>query len=130
MLTIKTFVFNPFQENTFLLYDETGESVIIDPGCMEDYENEEIIEFIEKSGLRPVKLFNTHAHIDHIPGNKFISEKFKIGLEIHKNSLSLLNSAKEYAAAFGFDNIEVIQPSGFIQDGDHIKFGNSELKVL
>ncbi|MFA4852495.1 MAG: MBL fold metallo-hydrolase, partial [Bacteroidales bacterium] len=130
MITVKTFVFNPFQVNTYLLFDETGECIIIDPACMEEHEEKHLSEFIETQKLRPVRLFNTHAHIDHIAGNKFAAEKYKIGLEVHKESLSFLHSAKEHASIFGFPDAEPVEPSAFINDGDTIRFGQSELKVL
>lgn len=130
MLTIKTFVFNPFQVNTYLLYDETNECIIIDPGCMEDYEKKEISDFINSHKLHPVRLLNTHPHIDHVAGNKFIADTYNLKLEVHKDSLKLLQSVKGYAAAFGIDNIEAQEPGGYITEGDLIKFGNSEIKVL
>ena len=130
MITAKNFIFNPFRVNTYLLFDETKECIIIDPACMEEYEEKHLSEFIETQKLRPVRLFNTHAHIDHIAGNKFVAEKYKIGLDVHKKSLSFIRSAKEHASAFGFDDLETIEPSAFIDDGDTIKFGHSELKVL
>jgi glyoxylase-like metal-dependent hydrolase (beta-lactamase superfamily II) len=130
MITVKTLVFNPFQVNTYLLFDETGECIIIDPACMDEYEEKQLSEFIEIQKLRIVRLLNTHAHIDHIAGDKFVSEKYKIGLEVHKESLSFIRSAKGHASTFGFDNFETLEPSAFINEGDIIKFGQSELKVL
>jgi glyoxylase-like metal-dependent hydrolase (beta-lactamase superfamily II) len=130
MITVKTFVFNPFQVNTYLLYDETNECIIIDPGCLEDYEKKEISDFIISQKLRPVRLFDTHPHIDHIAGNKFIADTYGLKLEVHKDSLQLLRSAKGFAVAFGIENIEPQEPAGYIAEGDLIKFGNSEIKVL
>jgi hydroxyacylglutathione hydrolase len=130
MITIKTFIFNAFAVNTFLLYDETGDCVIIDPGCMDDFENVELTEFIYNHKLQPVKFFNTHAHVDHIAGNKFVAAKFNIGLEVHKDSISYLQTAKGFAAGIGLNEAESIVPSGFLSDGDVVKFGNSTLKVL
>ncbi len=130
MITIKAFEFNDFHVNTFVLYDETSDCVIIDPGCITDGEHKELTSFISQNKLHPVKLFNTHAHIDHIVGNKFVATTYNIGLEVHKGAMSFLHSAKGYAVAFGFDNVEFVDPVGFVEEGDVIKFGNSELKVL
>jgi len=130
MITVKTFVFNPFQVNTYLLFDETGECVIIDPGCMEEYEEIQLLGFIETKKLRPVRLLNTHAHIDHIAGNKYISRKYNLTLEVHKDSLRFFRHAANHAETFGFIDFESIEPTGFISDSDIIRFGNSELKVL
>ena len=130
MITLKMFVFNPFQVNTYLLFDDTGECIIIDPGCLDADEKNELSEFIQSNKLKPVRLFNTHTHVDHIAGNKFIVENYKIGLEVHKDSMSFLRSAKGYATAFGFADVETVEPSGFINDNEGISFGNSELRVL
>ncbi|NTW31699.1 MAG: MBL fold metallo-hydrolase [Bacteroidetes bacterium] len=130
MITIKTFVFNPFQVNTYILYDETKKCIIIDPACMDKFEENELSEFIEKHNLQPLKIYNTHTHLDHVAGNRFVAEKYLINLEIHKNSHYLLHSAITDAQRFGLDLIESVEPSAFISDGDIIKFGSSELEVL
>ena len=130
MITIKTFVFNPFQVNTYVLYDETKNCIIIDPACMDEHENNQLTEFIEKHNLQPVKLYNTHTHLDHIAGNRFVAEKYNINLEIHSEALDIMRSVKISAERFGLNIVESIEPSAFINDGDVIKFGNSQLKVL
>lgn len=130
MITVKSFIFNPFQVNTYLLFDETKEAVIIDPGCLEDYEKKEISDFITSQKLKPVRLLNTHPHIDHIAGNKFIAETYGLILEVHKDSIALLRSAKGFAVAFGFAQVEALEPGNFLSEGDIITFGNSELKIL
>lgn len=130
MITIKTFEFNDFHVNTYLLYDETGDCVIIDPGCADEYEENELSGFISNHKLHPVKFFNTHSHVDHIPGNKFVSSTYNIGLEIHKDSMALLHASKGFATVFGFKEIDIVEPKGYVNDGDEIKFGNSSLKVL
>jgi len=80
--------------------------------------------------LRPVRLFNTHAHIDHIAGNKYIIDKYKIGLEVHKQSLPFLQHAREFAMALSFPYTESVEPIAFLDEGDIINFGKSQLKVL
>ena len=77
-MKIKRFVFNPFQENTFVLYDESKECVIIDPGCYEKEEQVKLENFISKNRLKPVALLNTHCHIDHILGNQFVADKWGV----------------------------------------------------
>ena len=90
MTTIKKFVFNPFQENTFLLYDDSGECIIIDPGCYEPHEKEEMTKFMETHELKPVRLIYTHCHVDHILGNNFIVDTFGLNPELHKAGLPFL----------------------------------------
>lgn len=130
MITVKSFVFNPFQVNMYLLYDETKECVIVDAACMSDEEEKKITKFISSNNLNPVQLISTHPHIDHVAGNKFICENYNIPLTVHKDSLPILQGVKGYAAAFGFNDVEYVEPKNFIEDGDIIKFGNSELKVF
>ena len=71
-MTIKKFTFNEFQENTYIVFDKTKKCIIIDPGCNNKKEQEEIVFFIKKEKLEPIKLINTHCHLDHIFGNYFI----------------------------------------------------------
>ncbi|MGD0711443.1 MAG: MBL fold metallo-hydrolase [Bacteroidales bacterium] len=130
MTAIKKFVFNSIQVNTYLLYDESGECIIIDAGCMGRDEENELTGYIEKKNLKPVRLLNTHTHVDHIAGNKFVSEKYNIPLTIHKEGMQFIQSAKTYGASFNFDIGDTIDPSSYINDGDIIKFGQSELKVI
>jgi glyoxylase-like metal-dependent hydrolase (beta-lactamase superfamily II) len=90
---LKKFVFNPFQENTYLIWDEEKNCAIIDPGCADEHERKELTDFIEKEGLHPVKLLNTHCHVDHVLGNKFLAEKYDLKLEMHQGDVPVLNAA-------------------------------------
>jgi len=75
MIQIQKFTFNPFSENTYLVYDETGEAVVIDPGCYEKVEKDTLAQFVESKKIKIKYLLNTHCHIDHVLGNDFIKEK-------------------------------------------------------
>ena len=130
MITVKKFVFNSFQVNTYVLFDETKECVIIDAACYEDFEKEELVEYIAKEGLKPVRLLDTHCHIDHILGNNFVADKYNLGIEIHRDGLPFHKGVKSHGVAFGFDLEPLTEPSNFLKEGDKVKFGNSELEVL
>jgi len=130
MIKIQRFVFNPFSENTYLLYDETGKAVIIDAGCSNTNEEEELSEFISNMNLEPVYHLLTHTHIDHIFGMGFIFRKYGLRPMIHKRALPFLESAGTQAKMFGVDEIEVVEPVAFIDEASEISFGNSILKVL
>jgi len=130
MIKVKKLVFNSFQVNTIILYDETKECVIIDAACYEEHEKDELKNFISENGLKPVKAINTHCHIDHILGNNFVVEEYKIGLEIHEKGLSFHKNAKDHGSVFGFDIEPLIEPATFLKEGDIVKFGNSELEIL
>ncbi len=131
MTLVAKFTFNPFQENTYVLHDETKECIIIDPGCYDENEKLELVEFIEKENLKPVRLINTHCHIDHIFGNHFISEKYNLPLEIHEGELPVLNAVPQVAMMYGIpfsDPIPTVE--NFIKEGDIIEFGSSSLESI
>ncbi|HNP49612.1 MAG TPA: MBL fold metallo-hydrolase [Bacteroidia bacterium] len=130
MITIRSFTFNPFEENMYVLYDETKEAVIIDPGCYSENEKSELAEFILKENLIPVKLINTHAHLDHMLGNNFVASKYKLKLHMHKDDLDLLRSAPVYGQMWGIKPEPSPDPEFFLQEGDLVNFGNSSLLVL
>ena len=102
-MKIKKFTFNPFQENTYVIYDESKQCVIIDPGCYEKKEEKELASFIAENDLKPVSLLNTHCHIDHILGNQFVADKWNIELHIHKADLPLLENAGEVSKMYGLE---------------------------
>lgn len=129
MTKIKIFVFNPFQENTFLLYDETNECVVIDAGCNEEHEFEKIDDFIKENNLKLISIINTHCHIDHIMGNAYLINKYNANSIAHKEDMPLLERSKDMALAFGFNVQEPPMPGSFVSDGDEIKFGNTTLIV-
>ena len=129
MVQIKIFVFNSFQENTFLLYDETNECVIIDAGCNEEREYEKIDDFIEENNLTLKSIINTHCHIDHIMGNAYLVERYNVPSIAHKEDMPLLERSKDMAMAFGLNVQEPPVPNQFVNEGDEIKFGNTALFV-
>ena len=130
MITIHSFTFNPLQENTYIIYDQTRECLIIDPGCYTSKEQEEITEFITKESLNPVRLLNTHCHIDHILGNHYLAEKYGLKLEIHKIEHPILSAAKEYSHLYDLAYKESPAPGHYLNEGDTIEFGNSKLNTL
>lgn len=129
-MNIVKFVFSPFQENTYVLYDETKECVIIDPGCYDDKERKRLVDFIEDRGLTPVRLLNTHCHIDHIFGNKFVSELYRLPLESHRDEQEMIEYSELKAGMYGVVLEKSPSISVFWDEGDVITFGNSELEVL
>lgn len=130
-MEIYQITFNTFQENTFILWDNTGDCIIIDPGCYEKNEEIELVDFINKNNLNPVKLINTHCHIDHILGNKFVSEKWGLELYMNKIDLPLLEGAGDIARIYGFENYKGSPyPKHYLEEGDILGFGESKLEVL
>jgi glyoxylase-like metal-dependent hydrolase (beta-lactamase superfamily II) len=129
-MTIKIFVFNPFQLNTYLVYDETKQAIIIDAGNSNMDEDKELFDFIEENGLNIQGLYYTHSHVDHILGNNSIINKFKLKASAHKDSVLFFETANSYAPNLGLEIKDPIFPSDFIFEEDIIEFGNSKLKVL
>jgi len=130
MIKIQHFVFNLFQVNTYVLYDETQECVIFDPACYENAEKKLIQGFIEQEGLKPVALYNTHTHVDHIVGNQFIASTYSMDPQFHKDGLVFYERFPVTAESFGMEAESQPKPGKFLKDGDIIKFGNSRLSVL
>ena len=130
MITIKIFEFNPFQVNTYVLHDERNECIIIDPGCNDDYERSELIDYIDANKLTVVKILNTHVHTDHILGNAFVCKHFGMGWEAHPDGKALWGMAREFGTVLNIKVEDIGLPQATFEDGDIIKFGNSELAVL
>lgn len=129
-LHVEQFTFNPFQENTYVLYSDSGDAVIIDPGCYERHEEEELSQFIESKNLKVHAVLNTHAHIDHVLGNTFAIDKYKVDYYLHPLDLVTLNSIPSYAHVYGFTNYKTSpQPTKELSDGDILTFGDIVLDV-
>ena len=130
MIQIKSFTFNPFQENTYIAYDETLECIIVDPGCYDEKDNTTLKNFIEEKGLKPIALVNTHCHLDHLFGNKFVSETYNIKPIMHKADLPLLEYAPLTAEQYDLYLEELPEVGRFIEEGDVLTFGNSSFEII
>ena len=130
MIQIKSFTCNPYQENSYLLFDETLECVIIDPGMYSGDEQNALLKFIADKKLKPVLLLNTHCHIDHVLGNKFIYETYGLLPQFHQGEEIMLNSVIAYAPQMGI-RYEVSPPAEvFLPESGSIEFGNSKLQII
>jgi hydroxyacylglutathione hydrolase len=129
-MNLKLFVFNTFMVNCYLLYDGTGEAVVVDAACYDSKEQQQLAGFIEKNDLKLVRNINTHCHIDHIVGNDFIEQTYGIRPEYHKDGDPFFLTAKEIGLSFGYKLDRIPAPKGFLEEGDIIRFGGSELKVF
>lgn len=127
---VNRFVFNSFGVNTYILADETGKCLIIDPGCQYQKEETELVEFISQNHLTPVGMLNTHFHIDHIVGNTYVCNNFNLKPKCHKSSKMFWETAVVSGSMFGIKVDNMITPNDFIDDGDIIVFGNSSVEVL
>lgn len=130
MIKIQSFVCSPYQENTYVLFDETKECVIIDPGMYDGAEQNRVAAFITDEGLRPVMLLNTHCHIDHVFGNKFVFDSYGLLPRCHKEELPLLTAVPSYAPQMGMRYEVSPLPEEFLPESGSIAFGNSNLDII
>ena len=131
MISIKSFEVNYFSENTYLLYDETKEAVLIDCGCLRMEEQVELSDFITANGLTLKRYLCTHLNLDHVFGNEFVLKTYGLSPEAHKADEEKLPSPAEQARAFGVPiKIKEVPVQHYLVNGERIKFGNSELEVL
>lgn len=130
MLTVKSFEFSPVQENTYVLFDQKDACCIIDPGCYFDNERLVLQEFIEQQGLSPVMLLNTHCHLDHVFGNKFVYETWDLSLHLHEKELPVLARAPEMGLAWDMPFENYRGPHVFLEPGTDLKIGDDRLTIL
>ena len=130
MLTIKLFTFNPVQENTYVIYNEKGECCIIDPGCYFPNERNELKNFISNERLLPKYLLNTHCHLDHVFGNKFVHEQYKLTLHFHKNEQLVFDNAPASGLMFGLPFEQYQGEVIYIGEQDTILLGDDRFEIL
>jgi len=130
MLHQKSFVFNVFSENTYILYLESGEAAIIDPGNSDASENRKLADFIKSNELKPVLLLNTHAHIDHVLGNDFVHQNYGLLPQLHHADLQLLDALVYSAGFYGVNATASPKPGVILEDGNIVKLGEEELNVI
>lgn len=130
-MNIASFVFNPFMENTYVLYDDTSECAIIDAGCLTINERQKLQQLIEKKNLTIKRIINTHLHLDHVFGNEFLFRTYGIAPEAHIADEFLLAQLAAQSAVFGVPFHENTQPLGnYIAENEIISFGNTQLKTI
>ena len=131
MITVKTFVFNIFAENTYLLYDETKEAVLIDCGCMYATEEKILSDYITQHGITIKRLLCTHLHFDHILGNNFVFRTYGVNPEAHRHEVKIVPSIKEQTKSMKMNlPVESVDINRYLVENEDIKFGNSELTTM
>ena len=130
MISVQSFTANPYQENAYVLFDESKECIIIDPGAYTSQEQNELSHFIESSQLKPVRLLNTHCHIDHVLGNAFVHSMYGLLPEFHSLELELLHAVPGYAPQMGIRYELSPLPETFLPETGNIAFGQSTLELI
>jgi glyoxylase-like metal-dependent hydrolase (beta-lactamase superfamily II) len=130
MLTLKVFTFSPIRENTYVLFNEQRQAAIIDPGCYFSAEEEMLNNYIQTQGLQPTLLLNTHCHLDHVFGNRWVHETYGLELHIHAGEKIMLEKAPISGENWGLPFTNYDGPLHFLKEGDRIALGNDELLVI
>lgn len=130
MIKIEKFVVNPLGENSFILSDDSGECIFIDPGFYYEEEHQEVKDYIAKNNLKPVKITNTHCHFDHIMGVEFVRKEYNIPFLCHKEDAFWVNIAEEQGQRFDIKINSVSPADDFLVEKEFVEFGNSKLEII
>jgi len=129
-MKVHRLVFSPFEVNTYIITDKSRDCIIIDPACYNKQEQEYLLKFLKENDLKPVRLLNTHCHLDHVFGNKFICDTFNLDAEAHKEEVFNMGNALNAANIYNMQMEEPYPIKKYLTEGELIKFGFSELKIL
>jgi glyoxylase-like metal-dependent hydrolase (beta-lactamase superfamily II) len=130
MVHIKVFTFNIFSENTYVLYDDTRQGVLIDPGCYDRSERDALAAFVAREKLDIKHLLNTHGHVDHVLGNAWAKRTYGVKLLVHPLDEQTLRAVQVYAPMYGLAAYEPSEPDGYLEEGNQVTFGDTTLDVL
>ena len=129
-MKIARLIFNPLQENTYVVWDETLEAVVIDAGNMSEKENATLEQFLSERGLKPVYALNTHGHFDHLMGVEFLRSRYGAKFAVSSKDKFLVESAAQQAAMFGLKVPVTPSIDIDLKERDEITFGQTVLKVI
>ncbi len=130
MVNVAKFVFNPIAENTYVLWDDSGEAIVVDAGNSSKAEDKVLDDFISEKKLKPVLAVNTHGHFDHAMGVAHLKQKYGIPFAAHSDDAFLLENAVVSGQIFGV-KVEAMPPIDVDLKGKkEIKFGNTAIEVI
>jgi hydroxyacylglutathione hydrolase len=130
MANIQAFPNNPYQENTYLWYDDSGQCAIIDPGMYTAAEQNAVVNFIKENRLTPVLLLNTHCHIDHVLGNKFVFDQYGLKPQFHEGEMVVLDAMPVWSQQSGIRYELSPLPDTFLPETGTVTFGNTVLQLI
>ncbi len=130
MVQLKSFAFNPFSENTYIVYDEKGEAFLVDPGNFSEVESSVLQTFIEKHDLKIRNIVLTHAHIDHVLGLQWAHDTYKVPVLMHELEREILDRNPRDANRFGFFFKPFVGDISYLNEGETLKLGDDEFKIL
>jgi glyoxylase-like metal-dependent hydrolase (beta-lactamase superfamily II) len=129
MISLKSFTFNAFAENTYVLFNDEGRAVVVDPGMSSRIEQQELLNFLEDYKLRLEGVVLTHAHIDHVLGCAFLLSRFDVPFTAHANAGQTLAMSVQAARMYGIDYDPAPEPSRNYGHGDVFHLGDDALEV-
>ena len=130
MLTVRQFEFSPIMENTYVLYNEKGDCMIIDPGCYDQREEQVLKEYIDQHRLHPRLLLNTHCHLDHVFGNRYVHDTWDLELHIHACEKQVLDYAPEAGKRWNLPFRNYNGPLHYLDPKEKIRIGKDELSII
>ena len=130
MLNIRKFTFNPFQETTLLLWDDTLRGTIVDPGCMDPEEERSLVEYIGKEGIVPEAILLTHGHFDHIYGVPSLAGRYGIPVYMNPEDDIILRSNAQLTEQFRLPEAPARFAFEPLSDGQEIRIGDTVWEVI
>ena len=130
MLTLQSFTYGPFQENTYVLYNEHNEAIIIDPGMYELNEFDAFFSYLSEMDLKPTLLLNTHTHIDHIFGNAAVVMKYKVPLAFHDLDKPVFDHQLTARAMYNLTFVPSPAPDYYLKENELVTLGSDSLQIL
>lgn len=129
MLQIQSFTFNPFSENTYVVFNENKSAFLIDPGNVQDFETEKLEDFIKTHGLNIKNILLTHAHIDHVLGLQWAFDEFKVSVLMHESDKEVLEMNPMTARNYGFFLKPFEGEIEYISEGETLNLDEDQLKI-
>jgi len=123
-------VFNPFEENTYLVADDRGETLVVDPGCASAAECDRLFQTVEQYGLHPRLMVLTHGHFDHFAGCAAVAAQYGIPLGMSQADIPYLPNMLKQGRQFGFDIGDLPEPACWPEDLQEIKWGDASLHII
>ena len=130
MLYLKKFVFNPFSENTYVVYSSQKEAFLIDPGNIQDFETGELLDFIRKNQLNIQNILLTHAHIDHVLGLQWAYDTFQVPVLMSSGEREILDMNPMNARKYGFFFKPFEGEIQYIREGENLQLGEDIFEVF
>lgn len=130
MLQIKSFAFNPFSQNTYVVFNENKDAYLIDPGNFTDEETDVLLTFISDNDLKVQNILLTHAHIDHVLGLQKAFDKYQVPVLMHPLEQEILDRNPMDANRFGFFFQPFKGQISYLTENDLVNLGEDEFKIL